>query len=251
MKIIRLLAILGLLALTFSYPVLAQAVEKKQAIKQRQEVEAIIRDYLLKNPSIIKEALHALEVQEAEAAAEATRKAISENREALFRDSMGTTIGNPKGDVIVVVFIDYQCGYCKRMEAILQTLIEQDPGVRVVLKDFPILGPESLLAARVALAARTKGRYAEFFHAFLAAEELNAKSIDAIAARLGWPDATSAAAGSKEIDELIEANHALGNRLSLSGTPAIVIGDRLLPGAVNVETLMMMVAAERVKMSVQ
>jgi protein-disulfide isomerase len=115
------------------------------------------------------------------------------------------------------------------------------------MKDVPILGPESVLAARVALAARVKGQYADFFHAFLTAEELNPKSIDAIAARFGWTDASAKVVENKEVDQLLDDNYALANRLSLSGTPAIVIGDRLLEGAANLETLLALVASERAK----
>ena len=224
-----------------------QTIEKNPANDTRQEIESIIRDYLLKNPSIIKEALQALEAKEAAAAAEAKQKALAENREALLQGASGTTLGNPKGDVTITVFLDYQCGYCRRLEPVLQALMKQDSGVRIVMKDLPILGPESVLAARVALAARVKGQYADFFHAFLTAEELNTKSIDAIAARFGWTDASAKVAENKEVDQLLEDNYALANRLSLSGTPAIVIGDRLLAGAANLETLLALVVSERAK----
>lgn len=225
----------------------SQTVEKNPANDTRQEIESIIRDYLLRNPSLIREALQALEAKEAAAAAEAKRKAVAENREALRQGASGTTLGNPKGDVTITVFLDYRCGYCRRMEPVLQTLVKQDSGVRIVMKDVPILGPESVLAARVALAARAKGQYADFLHAFLTAEELNATSIDIIAARFGWTDASAKAAENKEVDQLLEENYALANRLSLSGTPAIVIGDQLLEGAATLETLSALVASERAK----
>ena len=224
-----------------------QTSEKTPANDTRQEIESIIRDYLLKNPSIIREAVQALEAKEAAAAAEAKQKALAENRAVLLQGASGTTLGNPKGDVTLAVFLDYQCGYCKRLEAVLQELIKQDAGVRIVMKDFPILGPGSVLAARVALAARAKGQYADFLHAFMTAEELNPKSIDAIAARFGWTDASAKVAENKEVDQLLEANYELANRLSLAGTPAIVIGDQLLGGAANLETLLALVAAERAK----
>jgi protein-disulfide isomerase len=225
----------------------SQTAEKSPANDKRQEIESIIRDYLLKNPSLIREALHALEAKEAAAAAEAKRKAVVENREALRQGASGTTLGNPKGDVTITVFLDYRCGYCRRMEPVLQELLKKDQGVRIVMKDIPILGPESVLAARVALAARSKGQYADLLHAFLTAEELNATSIDAIAARFGWTDASAKAAENKEVDQLLEDNYALANRLSLSGTPAIVIGDQLLEGAATLETLSALVASERAK----
>lgn len=220
---------------------------KNPANDTRQEIESIIRDYLLKNPSIIKEAMQALEAKEAAAAAEAKRKALADNREALRQGTAGTTLGNLKGDVTITVFLDYRCGYCRRLETELQALLKQDAGVRLVIKDFPILGPESVLAARVALAARVKGQYADFLHAFMTAEELTPQTIDTIAARFGWTDASAKAAADKEVGQLLEANYALANQLSLSGTPAIVIGDQLLEGAANSETLAALVAAERTK----
>src|SRR5262245_57290237 len=107
----------------------SRTIEKNPANDTRQEIESIIRDYLLKNPSIIKEALQALEAKEAAAAAEAKRKALAENREALLQGASGTTLGNPKGDVTITVFLDYQCGYCRRIEPVLQALMKHDPGV--------------------------------------------------------------------------------------------------------------------------
>lgn len=225
----------------------SQTVEKNPANVTKQEIESIVRDYLLKNPSLIREALQALEAKEAAAAAAAKRKALAENREALRQGASGTTLGNPNGDVTITVFLDYQCGYCRRMEPVLQALLKQDQGVRIVMKDLPILGPESVWAARVALAARVKGQYANFLHAFLTAEELNPKAIDAIAARFGWTEASAKAAENKEVDQLLEDNYALANRLSLAGTPAIVIGDQLLEGAATLETLSALVASERAK----
>src|SRR5262249_50289399 len=124
---------------------------------------------------------------------------------------------------------------------------KQDPGVRIVMKDFPILGPESVLAARVALAARVKGQYADFFHAFLTAEELNTKSIDAIAARFGWTDASAKVAENKEVDQLLECHYPKPTPSPPRAPPAIVIGDRLLEGAANLETLLALVVSERAK----
>lgn len=242
-----LVMVLGVLTLLLPFSVLAQTGEQQSAQDRKQEIETILRDYLLKNPAIIKEAMQALQAQEAAAAAEAKRKALAENRAALLQAAAGTTLGNPNGDVTVVAFLDYQCGYCQRLEPVLQQLLKQDAGVRLVLKDLPLLGPESHLAARVALAARAKGQYADFLHAFLTAEELNAQSIDAIAARFGWKDASTQAAENKEVDQLLEANYALANRLTLTGTPALVIGDQLIEGAADLATLTALVAAERAK----
>jgi protein-disulfide isomerase len=212
---------------------------------QRETIERIVRNYLLANPAVVREALQAFEAQQAAEAAAKSSRAIQDNQRQLLSESSWATLGNPKGDVTVVAFFDYRCGYCKKLAPELDALVERDPNVRVVLKEFPILGADSISASRAALAARTSGQYLEFHRRLFAAEQVNEDSIAKIAAALRLT--APAAPGDEAPARIIESNHELGNRLGVSGTPALVIGERLLPGAANVETLLMMVEAERAK----
>src|SRR5262245_46833659 len=133
---------------------------------QRGEIERIIRDYLLKNPEVLQEAIAELEKRQAKNDAEQNKTAIQQNAEALFNSPRHVVIGNPKGDVNFVEFFDYNCGYCKRAVADMMALMKNDANLRVVLKEFPVLGPGSQDAAKVAVAVRMQDKsgkkYLEF-----------------------------------------------------------------------------------------
>jgi len=121
---------------------------------QKGEIEKIIREYLIANPEVLQEAIAALEKKQAADEAEKHQAAVKDNEQAIFNSPRQVNIGNPQGDVTFVEFFDYNCGYCKRALADLKTLMKADPKLRVVLKDFPVLGPESIEASRVALAVK-------------------------------------------------------------------------------------------------
>ena len=124
-----------------------------------EQVEKIVRDYLLREPEIIYQALEELQRRQAEAAAERQRTAVAANRAQLFDRAGDPVAGNPAGDVTLVEFFDYQCQYCRRVVPSLQALLAEDQGLKVVFKEFPILGEASVTAARAALAAREQDRY--------------------------------------------------------------------------------------------
>lgn len=212
----------------------------------RRAVETIVHEYLLKNPSVIREALAALGKQEEAAAAEATRKAIAAEGEALMRGP-AEYLGSAEADVTVIEFFDYRCGYCKQLAPVLARLVEADKKVRVVLKELPILGPESEFAAKAALAARPAGKYLEFHRALMANEDLSEKGVRSVASRLGIGERVFAGLDRKEIDDVLSSNAALAERLAIRGTPGLIIGDRLVPGALSYEALTELVAAERVR----
>ncbi|MEQ9449797.1 MAG: DsbA family protein, partial [Rhodospirillaceae bacterium] len=135
--------------------------------KQREEVKELVREYILENPEIISEAIMALQQREEDALAAQQTQALDTHREALLNPPEGTVIGNPNGDVTVVEFFDYNCGYCKQMFSTVSDVLDEDDNLRMVMKEFPILGPNSLVAARAALASREQGKYAEFHIAML------------------------------------------------------------------------------------
>ena len=213
---------------------------------KRSAIEAVVKDYLLKNPAIVREALQALERQEAEAKAAQITAAVAKNRDALQRNPDSPISGNPNGDVTLVEFFDYRCGFCQRVGPAIAELLERDKNVRVVYKDLPILGPDSMLAAKAAIAANKQGKHGIFHTLLLSAESQNEESIKAIAGKVGLDVAKlfadmEAAATIKQIEE----NSRLAGELDIQGTPAFVLGNQVLPGAVDLESMVRLVAAER------
>ena len=213
----------------------------------RQQIESIIHDYLMQHPDVLIAALREAEDKlhhEDEAKAS---QAVIQHRREVFNDPATPVAGNPQGDVAVVEFFDYRCPYCKVTAPTLQTLITQDPKVRVVMKEFPILGKESVFASRVALVAQKHGKYAEFHQAMFA---LKTKVDDAqtleVAKSIGLdPAQVKKEAEASDIDAILKHNYELAKTLDVSGTPAFVIGDTLLPGAVELKDFQAAIAAAR------
>ena len=175
------------------------------------------------------------------------RRQAAAHRDELLRDPESPVGGNRDGDVTVVEFFDYRCGYCIAMAPRLETLLDADRGLRFVYKEWPILGPMSEYAARAALAARRQGRYQDFHAALmrLRGRLTEATVLDA-ARRLGLdPERLREDMKSPEIDRALDDNRALAAELGITGTPAFVIGDRLVPGAVPLGELKAAVAAAR------
>lgn len=210
---------------------------------------AILGDALRENPTILRdafEALQALEMQDRETAA---REAIAQNRDLLFRDPTDPVRGNPAGAVTLVEFSDARCPYCKQLHTAMGNLVRRNPDVRVVLKDLPVLGPNSVLAARALLAAQRQGKYGPLHDALMALrEDLTEPVIQREAEKVGLDWARLR----REMDDPAIADRIARNRrmaelLRIEGTPAVVIGDQLLPGAVDLATLERLVEAERAK----
>ena len=218
---------------------------------ERAAIEAVIKDYLLKNPEVLRDALMELE-RRANAAESGKRAETLKLHKALIFDSpRGVVLGNPKGDVAVVEFFDYNCGYCKRALADMTELIKADPKVKFVLKEFPVLGPSSLDAARVAIALRMQdkdgAKYSDFHRRLLGVRgEANreraltaAKDAGADMARLE-KDLVS-----PEIKATLEESGKLAEALGIGGTPSYVIANEVIPGAVGFNTLKKKVDAVR------
>jgi len=218
---------------------------------QRAEVVEILRQALRDDPSILREALAGLEAAEARGREEERRAAIAREGDALFRDAADPTRGNPRGDVTIVEFFDARCGYCKQLHPSLDALLQRDPNIRVVMKDLPVLGPTSVLAARALLASHRQGRYPAFQAALLT---LRTEPVEAVlrqqAERVGldWTRLR------REMDDpaigrRIEANMRLAQALGVEGTPALVVagtaGATFVPGAVDLPQLERLVAEAR------
>jgi protein-disulfide isomerase len=185
------------------------------------------REYLLANPEILPEAMDVLQQRDMQARIEPMRGEL----ETPFP---GAVLGNPRGTVTLVEFSDYACTYCRQSIADVAALIEANPDLRVVVREYPILAPESVDAARMALAAAQQGRYAQFHDAMFDLGPPSAQSIEAAATRAGVDLAKARAViATGAFDEQLQANHELAGRLGVSGTPGWVVGDRAFNGAVG------------------
>jgi protein-disulfide isomerase len=200
---------------------------------QRKEIEAIIKDILINNPEVLLEAQNALEAKMDKIQADRMAVAIKEHAGELYRPAGSPVVGNVKGDVPVIEFFDYNCGYCKKAFLDLAKLMEKDKQVRVILKELPILAKGSEEAARAALAAKMQGKYWEFHRAMLESQgQANEASALRIAEKLGLDmarlkkDMTSA-----EVKKEIDDTRQLASKMGIQGTPHFIVGDRIIPGA--------------------
>ena len=219
---------------------------RAQSELPQDEVERIVRDYLLREPEIIMQAIEELQRRREAQAAVEQRNRLAQEGEALRADPRDPVLGNPDGDVTLVEFFDYRCGYCRIMAEPLQALLANDPGLRIVMKEFPILGPDSLLASRAALAAHQQGGYEAMHWALLAASRIDEAVIVRLAEEQGLDvDRLLADMQADPVAEHIQDNILLAQGLAINGTPSFVIGDSVLPGALPVERLAGLIAEAR------
>ena len=215
--------------------------------EQRKVFESVIRDYLLREPIIIRQAIDALQAQKEAAKKMKFAAALKSHKDKLFRDRTSPVGGNPQGDVTIVQFFDYSCGYCKRVAPALKTVMKKDPNLRVVYKEFAILGPQSITASRAALAAQKQGKYIEF-HEGLMAGQADEDSIVSLANKLRMDySQLRKDMADPNIETALQNNYQLANVLGIKGTPVFVIGARLIPGAVGEEMLTQVIKEERAK----
>jgi len=216
---------------------------------QREAIEAVIQDYLQRHPEVVQNALQALQAREERERARAQREALAQHRGELLDDRATPVGGDPQGKVAVVEFFDYSCPHCKQSEPAIQALLAKDRSVRVVYKELPILGPDSLHAARAALASMKQGKYPAFHKALMEADSVDPQSVKAIAAKVGL-DVPRLLRDMEDpaIAQAIERNSQLASELGIQGTPAFVIGGQLLPGEVDANTLSALVAVEKAQL---
>ena len=218
---------------------------------QRGEIEAIIKDYLIKHPEVLEEVMKEMEKRQSAAEAAKAQKAITDNTQMLFNSPRQVTLGNPKGDVTMVEFFDYNCSFCKRAMGDMMELMKTDPNLKIVLKEFPVLGEASVQAAQVAIALsmQDKGgkKYLDFHQKLLssrgAADKAKAvaaaKEVGADMARLEKDMA------SPEVKETLAESFKLAEPLGLNGTPSYVIGKDVVIGAVGLSALKEKINAAR------
>jgi len=216
---------------------------------QKTEIEKLIGDYIRSNPEIVLEAIQTLRDREKNARLDSDRNIIRQNRQALYQDATAPIAGNPRGDVTVVEFFDYACAYCKRVFPAVRKLIGEDKNIRIVYKEFPILGPVSRFAAIAALAAKRQGLYREFHESLMAAKgALTNKRVLKIAEKAGLNRSKLVAdmeSRKAKFSKIIEKNIQLAASLKISGTPGFVIGDTVIRGALNYESLKSIVKSTR------
>jgi protein-disulfide isomerase len=246
LKTLQAVAVFGTLALGPS----AMAQNAVFNDQQRQAIGEIVKDYLLKNPEVITEVISELERRQAEAQQVAQAGAVKETRQSLLNAPHSYVAGNASGDVTLVEFFDYNCGYCKKALADVQTLMKSDPKLRVVLKDFPVLGPDSVEASRVALAVKNQlqGQKLFDYHVKLldSRGRVNGERAVAVAKEMGVDTARlQKDMESAEVRNALQENMALGDKLNLTGTPAFIVGETVIPGAVGMEPLKQLVASVR------
>jgi protein-disulfide isomerase len=209
-----------------------------------------VRAYLLEHPEVIMEAIQVLEQRRSVAAEEADRKLIAENTERLFDDGFSWVTGNPEGDVTLVEFLDYRCGYCKKAQPEVEALLESDPEIRLIVKEFPILGPDSVAAGKMALAALELDRkkFGPLHHALMDYRgNLTEDTAYELAEEAGYDvDELSELAGSAEIDDQLQQNYQLAQTLGLQGTPAFIVGDQVIRGYLPADDLRAAVEEARV-----
>lgn len=238
----------ALLAMTAAPALAFDAAEMTET--ERAAFRAEVRAYLLENPEVIMEAVAILEQRQQAEAAGAERALVAANAAAIFEDGVSWVGGNPEGDVTVVEFMDYSCGYCKRAAPEVTELVRADGNIRLVIKEFPILGEESLLASRFAIAVRRiagDAAYESVHHALMGLRaNVTPDALAALATAQGL-DAAAIMAGmdAPEVQAEIDANHALGTTLGINGTPTFVIGDQMVRGYVPLAGMQEIVAAER------
>lgn len=215
--------------------------------EQKQAVEGVIRDYFMKHPEFMVEVWEAAKAKLKQQKVDDARQAIASNHRALYDDESSPVGGNPQGDVTIVEFFDYHCPYCKQVEPILEQLMKDDPKIRIVYKEFPVLGPPSIYASRIALAAVKQGKYALFHRAMMATKgQITEEVILKVAATAGIDiGRAKAEMNAPEIQQIIQRNHDLAEALDINGTPAFIIGDTLVPGAADIDSLKRLVADAR------
>jgi protein-disulfide isomerase len=229
-------------------PFTARAQEDQAlTAKQQESVKKIVHDYIMENPSIIAEAIEALRQKEQLAAENDAKKALVERKNDIYNDGDSPVLGNPKGDVTLVEFFDYRCPYCRSMAEAVFDQVKSDGQVRLVLKELPVLGPDSVTAARAALAARNQKKYEEFHRALMKLKgPANEQTIMKTAADIGLNvEKLKKDMEDESIDAAIRNNIQLAHALNLTGTPGFIIGDQIIPGAMNQQALRQLIEQAR------
>ncbi|MHA1567322.1 MAG: DsbA family protein [Alphaproteobacteria bacterium] len=213
---------------------------------QRGEIGDIIREYLVENPDVIVEVLQILQTRQ-QAAAQQAQQPARVDVAAVYNEGLDPVIGNPNGSVTVVEFFDYHCPFCKRISSSIVKLIEADDDIRVVFKEFPVFGDDSVFAARASLASMKQDLYHEYHIAMMKNRgRLTERTVMKLAKKVGLDvDQLKEDMEAPEINETIQANYALAQQLGIRGTPSFIIGDEIVPGALDINTMRRLIQSKR------
>ncbi|WP_292402191.1 DsbA family protein [Mesorhizobium sp.] len=206
-----------------------------------------IHDYILAHPEVIMEALQSLDARQREAAAKAAKTALAAKADEIFRDPASPVGGNAHGNVTMAEFFDYNCPYCRQVAPIIAQAVADDPQLRIVYKEFPILGPDSMFAAKAALAAQRQGKYAEFHKALYDARTRVTEAVVLrVAAAIGLDvPRLKADMQQPDIQAAIDKNAQLAQALGITGTPGFVVGEQIFPGATDRATMKKLIEQAR------
>jgi protein-disulfide isomerase len=208
----------------------------------RAEFDAVIEDFIRNNPEVLRDALISLAARE-----EAERK---QTGLAKVRDDMGDPVmGNPNGKITLYEFSDYNCGYCKRVFKPIQQLLHDNPDVRLVIKEFPILGQSSLVAAKAAIASQMQGKFSAYHIAMMTYRgQITDDVVMRLAAQAGVDEKQlKLDMESQKTAAIIQRTREAATALEINGTPGIVVGNKVIPGAIGLDELIKLIGKERKK----
>jgi len=213
----------------------------------QEEFERRVHDYLIAHPEVVTEALQTLEARQREADAKAAKAALAAKADEVFRDPASPVGGNAEGNVTLVEFFDYNCPYCRQMVPVMAQAEASDPQLRIVYKEFPILGPDSIFAAKAALAADRQKGYAKFHNALF---EVKGRVTEAVVLKVATEagldvELLKTDMKSAEIQALIDRNLQLAQALQITGTPGFIAGEQILHGATDLATMTQLIAQAR------
>ena len=213
------------------------------------EFDQRVRDYILNNPEVIVAAVRQLQARQQTSQVNEVQATLKARADEVFRDPDSPVGGNPDGDVTLVEFFDYNCPYCRRVVPVMNEAEAEDADLRIVYKEFPILGPNSLFAAKAALAAHRQGRYLAFHKALMEANAVADQSrVLEVAAEVGLDiDRLRVDMEDPAIRAVIDRNFELARALRINGTPGFVVGEQILRGATDVNTLQSLIRTARDK----
>ena len=235
-----------LILFVFLVPLLAPSIGRADfTAEQRAEIVGIVRDALKRDPTILRDAVTALQADEAARERTNARDALAAAREKLVT-AADPVSGNAHGDVTIVEFFDVRCPYCRKLEPDMEKFLAADKGVRLVYKDLPILGPASMLGSKALLAAHRQNAYEKYRDAVMKLPDITMASLEAAAKKLSLDWAKLA----KDMDDpavkaQLDANLAIAHSLNIQGTPALIVGEEIVPGAVDADELAKLVADAR------
>jgi len=214
---------------------------------EKTQISNMVTDQLVNNPAVLRQALVSLDEFQKQEQRQVAVQSIRDNAKQIFRSDYSHVAGNEKGSVTMVEFFDYNCPYCKRSTPDVTKLLDTDSDLRVVLKEFPILGPGSVYASRAAIASRKQDKYWKFHLALMGNRgRLNKAKVDRIAADVGLDvEQLKKDMEAPEVAAAIAESHDLANKMGIRGTPAFIIADRLIPGALGYDALQAQISEVR------